>query len=65
MVFRSLFFKEISNNGTRGHGHTFARAKGKQTKVGSTATVSRTSVLIISHITFQDCRVHNFCDNLS
>ena len=35
------------------------------TKVGSTATVSRTSVLIISHITFRDCRVHSFCDNLS
>ena len=35
------------------------------TKVGSTATVSRTSVLITSHITFRDCRVHSFCDNLS
>ena len=22
-------------------------------------------VLIISHITFRDCRVHSFCDNLS
>ena len=37
----------------------------KATKVGSTATVSRTGVLIISHITFRDCRVHSFCDNLS
>ena len=37
----------------------------KALKVGSTATVSRTSVLIISHITFRDCRVHSFCDNLS
>ena len=35
------------------------------TKVGSTATVSRTSVLIISHITFRDCRLHSFCDSLS
>ena len=35
------------------------------TKVGSTATVSRTSVLILSHITFRDCCVHSFCDNLS
>ena len=26
------------------------------TKVGSTATVVRNSVLIISHITFRDCR---------
>ena len=25
----------------------------------------RNSVLIISHITFQDCRVHIFSDNLS
>ena len=25
----------------------------------------RNSVLIISHITFQDCRVHIFADNLS
>ena len=24
----------------------------------------RNSVLIISHITFRDCRVHSFCDNL-
>ena len=37
----------------------------ESTKVGSTATVSTTSVLIISHITFRDCRVHSFCDNLS
>ena len=27
--------------------------------------MSRTSVLIISHITFRDCRVDSFCDNLS
>ena len=27
--------------------------------------MSRTSVLIISHITFRDCRVHCFSDNLS
>ena len=30
----------------------------KATKVGSTAAVTRNSVLIISHITFRDCRVH-------
>ena len=30
----------------------------KVIKVGSTATVVRNSVLIISHITFRDCRVH-------
>ena len=33
--------------------------------VGSTATVVRNSVSIISHITFRDCRVHIFADNLS
>ena len=38
--------------------------KKKATKVGSTATVVRNSVLIISHITFRDCRVHIFSDNL-
>ena len=31
----------------------------------STATVVRNSVLIISHITFRDCRVHILSDNLS
>ena len=42
-----------------------ASAKGT-TKVGSTATVVRNSVLIISHITFRgSCRVHIFSDNLS
>ena len=36
----------------------------KVTKVGSTATVSRKSALIISHITFGDCRLHSFSDKL-
>ena len=59
VVLRSLFFKEICKNGTGGHGLMLASAKGT-TKVGSTATVVRNSVLIISHITFRDCRVHFF-----
>ena len=37
----------------------------KVTKVGSTATVVSNSVLIISHITFRDCRVHFILDKLS
>ena len=37
----------------------------KVIKVGSTATVVRNSVLIISHITFRDCRVHFILDKLS
>ena len=32
VVFSTLFFKEISKNGTRGHGRMFASAKGKQQK---------------------------------
>ena len=32
--------------------------------VGSTATARNLSVLIISHITFRDCRVPIFSDNL-
>ena len=32
VVFSSLFFKEISKNGRRGHGSMFASAKGKQQK---------------------------------
>ena len=37
----------------------------ERNKVGSTATVVRNSISIISHITFWDCRVHIFSDNLS
>ena len=37
----------------------------KATKLGSTGTVVRNNVLTISYITFQDCRVHIFSDNLS
>ena len=32
VILSSLFFKEISKNGTRGHGRMFERAKGKQQK---------------------------------
>ena len=62
VVLSLLFFKEIWKSSTRGHGHMFASAKEKQQKikVGSTATVVRNSVLIISHIAIRDCRVHIF-----
>ena len=56
----SLFFTEIWKNGTWGHGHTFASAKGKHWQINSTATIVTNSVLIISHVTFRDCRVHIF-----
>ena len=63
--FEAVFFKEIRKNCTRGHGRLFASAKeSKKKKVGSTVSV-RNSVLIISHITFRDCRVHISSDNLS
>ena len=42
-----------------------SECKRKATKVGLKATVSGNSVLIISHSTFRDCRVHIFSDNLS
>ena len=44
VVFSSLFFKEISKNGKKGHGRMFASAKGKQQKQvrDSRATVSGT-----------------------
>ena len=56
VVFSSLFFKEISNNGKRGHGRMFARAKGNNKSRFDSYSVN---------ITFRDCRVHSFCDNLS
>ena len=55
VVLSWLFFKEIWKNGRRGRGHMSA-------SVGYSV---RNSVLIISHITFRDCRVHMFSDNLS
>ena len=60
VVLSSLFFTEIWKNGTWGHGHTFASAKGKHWQINSTATIVTNSVLIISHVTFRDCRVHIF-----
>ena len=32
VILSSLFFKEICENGTRGHGRMFSSAKGKQQK---------------------------------
>ena len=64
VAFSSLFFKEISNNGKRGHGRMFASAK-ESNKSRFDSYSIRNSVLSISHITFRDCRVHSFSDNLS
>ena len=65
VVLSALFFKEIWKNGTGCLGCYVCDCWRKATKVSSTATVVRNSVLIISHITFRDCRVHIFSDNLS
>ena len=50
-----------------GHGHVCECERKAATKVGSTATVVKNSVLIISisHITFGDCRMHIFSVTLS
>ena len=64
VVLSSLLFKESWYNDTRGHGHMFASAKGKQQSSFDSYKV-RKSILIISHVTFRDCRVHIFSDNLS
>ena len=63
----SLFFKEIWKNSTRGHGRTcmFVNAHGKQQKSVRQLQYIKNSVLIICHVTFRDCRVHIFSDNLS
>ena len=37
----------------------------KAPQIHSTAPIVRNTVLIISHVTFRDCRVHIFSDNLS
>ena len=65
VVLSSLFFqRNVKELARKGHGMC-SRVLKERKKVGSTATVVRNSVLIISHITFRDCRVHNFSDNLS
>ena len=65
VVLSSLFFKEIWKNGTRGHGHMFASAKGKQQTYVWQLHCQEQRILIISHITFRDCRMHIVTDKLS
>ena len=54
MVLSSLFFKEIC-----------LRVLKESNKRNFDSYSVRNSVLIISHITFRDCRMHIFPDNLS
>ena len=61
MVFSSLFFKEISNISK----YVCLRVLKESNKSRFDSYSFRNSVLIISYITFRDCRVHSFSDNLS
>ena len=66
VVLSSLFYKQIWKNGRRGHGLMFASTRWKESNKSRFDSYSvRNSVLIISHITFRDCRVHIFPDQLS
>ena len=66
VIVSSLFFREICKKGTRGHRRIFASAKLKESsKSRFDSDGARNIVSIISHITFQDYRVHIFSDNLS
>ena len=65
MVLNSLLFKEVWKNETRGHGRIFAGAKRKQQKYVRQLQCQEQRVLIISHITFRDCRVYIIPGNLS
>ena len=58
VVLSSLFCKESWKNWYERPWKCVCECYRKATKVGSTGTVVRNSVLIISHITFRDCCVH-------
>ena len=64
VVLSAVFFKKFERMAREATDICLRVLKESQ-KVGSTATVVRNSVMIISHITFRDCRVHIFFDNLS
>ena len=63
--FKFSFFQRNLNELARKAMEMCLRVLKESTKVGSTATIVRNIVLIISNITFRDCRVHTFSDNLS
>ena len=66
VVLSSLFFKEIWNNGRRSEAmDVWLRVLKESNKSRFGSYNVRNSVLIISHVTFRDCRVHIFSDNLS
>ena len=63
MVLSSPFFKEILRNVETSHRRMLVRDKGSN-KSRLDSYIVRNRVLIISHITFRDCRVHILSDNL-
>ena len=66
VVLSSLFSKEIWKNGTGGEATDICLRVLKESNKSRFDSYSiRNSVLIISHITFQDCRVRISSDNLS
>ena len=65
VVLSSPFLREIWKNWHERAMKMCLRVLTERNKVGSTATVVRNSVSIISHITLRDCRVHIFSDNFS
>ena len=66
LVLSSLFFKEIWNNGRRSEAMNMCLRVLKESNKSRFNSYSvRNIVLIISHITLRDCRVHIFSDNLS
>ena len=61
MILSLLFFKEISKNCTRSHGLDVCLRVLKESNKSRFDSYSvRKSALIISHITFRDCRVQSF-----
>ena len=58
-VLSALFFKIFERMSREATDICLRVLKESNNRVGSTATV-RNKVFIISHITFQDCRVHIF-----
>ena len=66
VVLSSLFSKEIWKNGRRSEAMDMCLRVLKESNKSRFDSYSvRNSVLNTSHITFQDCRVHIFSDNLS
>ena len=65
VILRSLFFKESQNRMAWEAMDLCLQVLKESNKSRFDSYSVRNSVLIISHITFRDCQVHTFSDNLS